>query len=158
MGDVTVDMLRDTNGFEIGHFNFGRDGFGYECRSENYLRFTWFDRHFKGAAAKKAGKTFERTFSVDGKRVDDLDAAAVALMTPPAVTDDERAALDRLGDGWLSPREMRESVLPGADFEVRYDLKKALANKGLIECRWFPTENLELAKIKPTTPKWRRVP
>lgn len=157
-GIITPETIKNTVGHEIAHLNYGPGGFGYKFRNDTYPRLSWIERHLKGKAAKEAGKTFERTFQVDGSDVADLEEAAAKLMLPPNISDEEKAALGRLGDDWLGPREVEARCVPDGDTRARYAFMRAMADKGLIECRYFPTQTPEVAKIKPKEPKWRRAP
>ena len=158
MAQITADMIRGTRGQEIAHYKYGKGGYGYGFRNTTFPRLSWIERSYKGKDATEAGKSFDRSFYVDGISVADLDAAAVALSQPPAVTDDEKAALERIGDRWFGPRELEAQCLPAGDWKARHAIMHSLADKGLIECKWFPEDDPVRTKIKATKPMWRRAP
>ena len=101
---------------EGAHFNGGREWFGYRMNCIQEPRLSRFDRY------TRADRSVTSTWEVDGEKVASADAAWVALQTPPAITEDELAALTLVGD---EPADLRDVLA----YEVRHSLRA----KGLIE-------------------------
>lgn len=139
--DILKGQVRCT-----GHMNFGRDGSGYPHQHVQYPRVGFIDRLYKGKAAEKAGKRSERIWTLDGKQMDSLDAVVAGLATPPVLSDDEKAVLDRMPTEFRRAREVEAEI--GASDEGR-SVRIAmmlLSAKGLIEYGREPCEPTDLQK------------
>lgn len=86
---------------EAGHFH-GDGMFGYIFRSTERPRLS-----FKETSYRKT-RTTERVWKVDGLDVGTQEQAEAALMVPPALTDEEQAAADKLSADWIDREQQRE--------------------------------------------------
>ncbi|BAQ44351.1 hypothetical protein [Methylobacterium aquaticum] len=147
---VMAGKLRETG----GHLNYGRDGSGYMLCHTTIRRLQAIDRHYKGEAAKKAGKTAERLWLVDGVQVADLDAAVAALNVPVVLTDEETAALAHIPGDFTERKHVMAAIEKAGPPGLQIiSILIALKNKGLIE--W---SRIGGAGDRPAIPTVRRVP
>lgn len=124
------------------HLNLGPNGYGYAYRFVDYPRLGYIDYGYKGAHARKLGKTGERKWTLDGAVVESLDAAIAGHAVAPELSDRERAVLALLPDDFepLRATEKRISEVLGDAPPEQEGYAQAsaatistLRNKGLVE-------------------------
>jgi len=79
---------------EEAHYNGGKEWFGYRHRCIQHPRLTRFDKYIRKT------RSVESTFSVDGKLVANLEAAAQLLAIPYQPTPEDLELLRLVPDEW----------------------------------------------------------
>ncbi|MGO4171604.1 hypothetical protein [Bosea sp. TAF32] len=92
------------------HLNLGSNGYGYAYRFVDYPRLGYVDYGYKGAHARKLGKTGERKWTLDGAIVESLDFALAGYATAPELDDREKAVLALVPDEFEPLREVEKRI------------------------------------------------
>jgi len=159
VGLITADTIRTWRMLERAHYNGGKEWFGYGHQCIEEPRLYRIDRY------KRATKTVESEWQVDGQKVADLDEAAT-LLNIAASPDGEECAVLLL----VTPEFQRRGEIKELDgYQSLSDPFKAfhyLDRKGLVEWkdgRVRLTRSGHLAKLgieesnASGTPAWEAV-
>lgn len=141
---ITAAEIEGAACFDDVHYNMGFDehgrqkGYGYGYCFTNFPRLRFIDRVYKTEGNRRT-----RTWYVDGAECADLPAAIAALNKPAVLTDDERAALERIPVEFVDLRKMEDqlagcehpegAIEPGTPHAIATDLIHRLRAKGAVE-------------------------
>ena len=125
-GGITVETIKSWKMLERAHYNGGKEWFGYGHQCIEEPRLYRIDRY------KRATKSVESEWQVDGEKVSDLEQAAERLNVEPSLLGEECAML-RL----VTPEYQRRSEIKELDgYDSIPDPFKAfhyLDRKGMVE-------------------------
>lgn len=116
MSKLTVADLRQCTMVQTTHLNGGREFFGYVFACVEHPRLQRMDKYWRKT------RTMTIEYRVDGIAVTSLDEAAERLNLPPTMTDEQRAAFDKVGADYEDHRKT-----------IGYELLRQLADRNLIE-------------------------
>lgn len=164
---ITAADIEGAECFSDAHYNMGFDergrqkGYGYGYRFTKYPRLQFIDRAYYNTENRHT-----RTWYVDGLECADLAAAIEALNVPPVLTDDEKAALERIPPEFMSYRGLIDqlaggknpdgAIMPDTPHSKAHHLIDGLRNKGVVEMGKAPerSDGAPWSEILPEHLRW----
>lgn len=123
---ITAETIAEWKMRERAHYNGGKEWFGYGYQCVENPRLYRIDRY------KKATRSVESEWQVDGAKCADIAECAARLNSPPLLTDDEFAMLNVVQPGFVSRAELKR-IEAYASFDDPMHILHYLDRKGCIE-------------------------